>query len=565
MKDVKNNEVIIILKGEYENAVYKQQELEEYKSNPFIEALPNIFNEEDVVDKFTLFPRINNEDRIKPSNIRYHIIKRAKNFVQPLPIHIILERRLSALIRRGYLARNPIDKAFLERLKILNELRAEVADDKVINERMSHIRSTADSLSVIGISGIGKTTAIERLLLMYPQIIKHEEYEGHYFSRTQIVWLKIDCPYDGSLATLCKSFFKAIDDLLGTRYLEKFGYANRITSTMMLHMTTLASMYGIGVLVIDEIQHLLNAKNDMEDMLNFFVTLSNTVGIPTVLIGTSKAQQLFKGNFRQARRAGSEGSIMWDRMLKDSEEWNFFLETLWDFQCLQEETKLSKDIKEAFYDECQGITAVAVNLYILAQERALAQGKEKISVSVIRDTAKEDLHMIQPMIKALRNNNISEIMKYEDISINLEDISINYKSDMELNGRVREAFNERRKSIELMRRSTAENLIFDLKSMDLFKNLDDVGIKKICERVVNEASVDEEYSSLKIAALQKALEQEEKEKHNKEKTKIIETKNQGLIDLYDKARKDKVHPYDALKKNGYIKNPIEEFLKVEEV
>lgn len=563
MKDVKSNEAIIILKGEYENAVYKQQELDEYKNNPFIEALPNIFNEEDVVDKFTLFPNINNEDRIKPSNIRYHIIKRAKNFVQPLPIHIILERRLSALIRRGYLARNPIDKAFLERLKILNELRAEVVDDKVINERMSHIRSTADSLSVIGISGIGKTTAIERLLLMYPQIIKHEEYEGQYFSRTQIVWLKIDCPYDGSLATLCKSFFKAIDDLLGTRYLEKFGYANRITSTMMLHMTTLASMYGIGVLVIDEIQHLLNAKNDMEDMLNFFVTLSNTVGIPTVLIGTSKAQQLFKGNFRQARRAGSEGSIMWDRMLENSEEWNFFLETLWDFQCLQEETKLSKEVKEAFYDECQGITSVAVNLYILAQERALAQGKEKISVGIIRDTAKEDLYMIQPMIKALRNNNILEIMKYEDISINLDDIAINYKSDMELNGRVREAFNERKKSIELMRRSTVENLIFDLKSMDLFKRLDDTDIKKICERAVNESTVNEEYSSIKMAALQKAMEQEEKEKHNREKNDKVEIKNRGLIALYDKARKNKIHPYDVLKKNGYIKDPIEEFLKVE--
>lgn len=558
---MESNESIIILRGEYENAVYKQQELDEYKSNPFIEALPNIFNEDDVVDKFTLFPKISDEDRNRPTNIRYHIIKRAKNFIQPLPIHIILERRLSALIRRGYLGRNPIDKAFLERLKILNELRSEVANDKVVNERMSHIRSTADSLSVIGISGIGKTTAIERLLLMYPQVIKHEEYEGQYFSRTQIVWLKIDCPYDGSLATLCKSFFKAVDDLLGTRYLEKFGYANRITSTMMLHMTTLASMYGIGVLVIDEIQHLLNAKNDMEDMLNFFVTLSNTVGIPTVLIGTSKAQQLFKGNFRQARRAGSEGSIMWDRMLKNSEEWNFFLETLWDFQCLQEETKLTKEIKEAFYDECQGITAVAVNLYILVQERSLSQGKEKITVGIIRNTAKEDLYMIQPMIKALRNNNALEIMKYEDISINLDDIAINYKSDMELSGRVREAFKERKMSIELMRRSTSENLIFDLISMDLFRNLDHEEIKKVCNRVVNESSVNEEYSSLKLVALQKALEQEEKKKHNMTTTEKIETKNQGLIALYDKARKDKLHPYDVLKKNGYIKNPIEEFLK----
>lgn len=99
---------------------------------------------------------------------------------------------------------------------------------------------------------------------------------------------------------------------------------------MLLHMTSLASIYGIGVLVIDEIQHLLHAKNDQEEMLNFFVTLSNTVGIPTVLIGTSKAQQLFKGNFRQARRAASDGSIIWDRMDEDREEWEFFLETLWE-------------------------------------------------------------------------------------------------------------------------------------------------------------------------------------------------------------------------------------------
>ncbi|MDN8823173.1 ATP-binding protein, partial [Staphylococcus aureus] len=80
---------------------------------------------------------------------------------------------------------------------------------------------------------------------------------------------------------------------------------------------------------------LVHAKNDNEDMLNFFVTLSNTVGVPTVLIGTSQAQQLFKGNFRQARRAASEGSSIWDRMKEDSEEWAFCLETLWVLQCLK--------------------------------------------------------------------------------------------------------------------------------------------------------------------------------------------------------------------------------------
>ncbi|KEH96795.1 transcriptional antiterminator [Clostridium botulinum C/D str. BKT12695] len=560
---MKNNQNIIILKGDTEKANYKIQSIEEYIANPFIEALPDIFSEDDVIDRFSVIPRIDEKDRNMESNLRYHIIKRTKNFVQPLPVHFTVERRLSTLIRRGYLARNPLDRSYLERLRILNELRDDkVYDDLLLEERMSNIRSTADSMAIIGISGIGKTTAIERLLLMYPQIIKHEEYKGQNFSRTQIVWLKIDCPYDGSLSTLCKSFFKAIDDLLGTRYLEKFGYVNRVTSTMMLHMTSLASIYGIGVLVIDEIQHLLNSKNDMEEMLNFFVTLSNTVGIPTVLIGTSKAQKIFKGNFRQARRAASEGSIMWDRMDKESDEWKFFLETLWDFQCLKENTVLTNKLKNAFYDECQGITAVAVNLFILAQERALSEGKENITVNTLRTTAKEDLHMIQPMIKALRNNNMIEVMKYEDISINLNDISINYKRDIELIGRLEESFKERNNTVELKRRNTVENLVMDLSSIGIFEELDNVQIKKIVEKLVKKVPIDEEYSSIKTMAIKLAMELNEKKKIDKKTKENKEAKKQseGLIALYEIAKKKKKHPYEILKKEGYIKNPIDEFL-----
>lgn len=561
---MKNNENIIILKGDTEKANYKIQSIEEYSNNPFIEALPNIFSEDDVIDRFSVTPIIDKKDRDMASNLRYHIVKRAKNFVQPLPVHFKVERRLSTLIRRGYLARNPIDRSYLERIRILNELRDDrVYDNAILEERMSNIRSTADSMAIIGISGIGKTTAIERLLLMYPQIIKHEEYRDENFSRTQLVWLKIDCPHDGNLSTLCKSFFKAIDDLLGTRYLEKFGYTNRVTSTMMLHMTSLASIYGIGVLVIDEIQHLLNSKNDMEEMLNFFVTLSNTVGIPTVLIGTSKAQKIFKGNFRQARRAASEGSIIWDRMDKESEEWSFFLETLWDFQCLKENTILTDKIRDAFYDECQGITAVAVNLFILSQERALSEEKEKITVEILRATAKEDLHMIQPMIKALRNNNMMEVMKYEDISISLEDISVNYKRDIELIGKVEEVFKERNNTVELKRRNTVENLVMDLSVIGVFDELDSTEIKKLAEKIVEKLPVDEEYNSIKIIAIKSAMELNEKKKTDKKtrENKEIKKQNDGLIALYELAIKNKEHPYEVLKRKGYIKNPVEEFLE----
>ncbi|WP_430342649.1 ATP-binding protein [Rossellomorea marisflavi] len=201
----------LVLKGDFEEAEYKEQALSEYSNNPFVESLPPIFNEDDVLERFMVTPRITRQDKQSARNIRYHVLKRIKNFFQPLPSHFEVERRLSTLIRRGYLARNPLDKSFLERIRVLHQLREDEEEaHKYIDDRLHYIRSTADSLSIIGISGIGKTTAIERLLLMYPQVIKHDMYKGQPFNRTQIVWLKIDCPYDGNLSTLCKSFLRRL-------------------------------------------------------------------------------------------------------------------------------------------------------------------------------------------------------------------------------------------------------------------------------------------------------------------------------------------------------------------
>lgn len=470
------------------------------------------------------------------------------------------------MIRRGYLSRNPINKTYFERLKILNDLHSVKEEEKedTFKKNMDHIRSTADSLSIIGISGIGKTTAIERLLLMYPQIIKHEEYKDMALSRTQIVWLKIDCPYDGNLSTLCKSFFKAIDDLLGTRYLEKYGYLNRITSSMMLHMTSLASMYGIGVLVIDEIQHLINAKNDPDEMLNFFVTLTNTVGIPTVLIGTFKALQIFKKDFRQARRAGSEGNIIWDRMDKNSDEWDFFIETLWEFQYLRGKTELTNEIKKFFYDQCQGITSVAVNLFILSQERALNTDNEKITKNIISKASKEDLHMIQPMIKALRNNNRTEIMKYEDISINLDDITFRHKSNLELAGKIKEIAKNEEKQLELKRKNIVENLIIDVSTLGIFTELTEKEIEDLIKKVVDKYGIDDDYNHIKADVIKKALESNEKKKEAKGITTSIDKyEKTDLRNIYELSKKRKLHVYELLKEYGYIKNPVDEFLKVE--
>lgn len=543
-----------ILKGITEKARYKKQELKEYEGNPFIEALPSIFTEEDVLESLMIETVITEEDKCRPNHLRLHVINRIRSFMLPLPIHFAIEAKISGLIRRSYLGRNPLDKAYRKQ-------QAEFNKEKDI-EVVQHSRSTADGLTLIGISGTGKSTAVEKLLLMYPQVIEHSKYGNNLFTRKQIVWLKIDCPYDGNIKTLYKSFFKAIDDMLGTEYLKKYGYKNKSSSTLMLYMTKLASLYGIGVLVIDEIQHLLNQKSDREQMLNFFVTLSNTVGISTILIGTPKAQELFEGNLRQVRRATSEGAIIWDRMKEGSSEWEFFLEALWGKKCLKENTPLTPKIKQVFYEETQGIIAIAVNLFIMIQERALVEGTECITASLIRKTSQEDMQIIQPIIKAIRANNISEMKRYDDISIQLVKIESNPVKAIEIANRLEDLYRERHTEANKRREDYKENLTLDMIQMGIFTELDYDKVSKIVSKILESTPVDGSYEKLKMLVLKECMKRNEEYLTKKDDKRVIRGAQNGLLEIYNVARDKKLNPYEVLKQKGYIQDPLIEFKEV---
>ena len=51
-------------------------------------------------------------------------------------------------------------------------------------------------------------------------------------------------------------------------------------------------------------------------MLNFFVTMVNTIGVPVMLIGTPKARDIFEADLRSARRGAGLGAIFGNQWLK---------------------------------------------------------------------------------------------------------------------------------------------------------------------------------------------------------------------------------------------------------
>lgn len=171
------------------------------------------------------------------------------------------------------------------------------------------------------------------------------------------------------------------------------------------------------MLVIDEIQRLSQARSGgAERMLNFFVQLVNTIGVPVVLIGTYKALALFGGEFSQMRRGAGQGDLIWDRMEED-EQWLLFVESLWRFQYTRKRRTLKDDpsLSGVLYDESQGITDFAVKLYLFAQERAIESGKEEVTGAIIRSAAKDKLRLPQGVLDALRRKNQRVLTGYEDV------------------------------------------------------------------------------------------------------------------------------------------------------
>lgn len=549
------NRIIINNGAEAVEAEYKKQIIEEYSGNPFIEALPDILSSEEVVDELVIYPKYNNEERMLENHYRIHLTQRLFQCFQPLMVHLDLESRISRVIRQGYLARNPFRQeysaAFHNENNKVNALGFELSSNSVF-------RTTAAGFSIVGVSGMGKTTAINRILSMYPQIIVHSQYKGTNFSMYQLVWLKLDCPFDGSLKGLCIQFFNKVDSLLGTDYYRKFGIGRKTVDSMLSIMSQIVRNTGLGLLVIDEIQHLSQAKNSREKMLNFFVTLVNMIGVPLVNIGTMKAISVFQSEFRQARRGSGQGDMIWERLKKDR-SWELLINALWDYQWTKKEVPLTEEFIDVLYEESMGITDIAVKLYAMSQVRAIMSGKEEVTTNLIRQVGKENLRLVRPMIEALKSNDIKKIAMYEDIcTLDFEEFLNNEKPKFDLENRIQELKKAREQKEKADDLSLKQQAILKLIDIGIDAKKAQRAVEKVTDEIKGEISV----GDVVIKAIQVISEPKVNNSSTKKKNKS-EYNIQGDLRLaIEEGRKDKLSAYEIFKEKGYIKNADKDILRV---
>jgi hypothetical protein len=392
-------------------AAYREQVVPAYAGNPFIEALPPIRSRAETALLLARDLPYHHEQRALPIEVRGHLVAQIPEFFEPLAAHLELDDRLARMIRLGYRARNPLAPDFQPHLAAAVGVLG--AAPPRPPPRITW--TSATSMTLLGISGIGKSTALEASLDLYPQVIAHSAYQGRALPRLQLVWLKLDCPGDGSIRGLCLNFFQAVDALLGTAY-ERHLTQQRATVDLLLpRMARVAAQHGLGLLVIDEVQHLCAARSGGERrMLNFFVQLVNTIGLPVVLVGTYHAQPLLAGEFRQARRGEGQGDFLWERMALDA-TFRHFCTALWPYQYLRQVTPLTETLLGALYDESQGITDFVVKLFVLAQHRAMVTGIERLEPSLIHSVAIDSLRQARPVLQALKRGDLARLARLEDV------------------------------------------------------------------------------------------------------------------------------------------------------
>lgn len=410
----------IINKGRSVDAIYVKPELSEWADNLLISALPRAIDVRHAGERLAQEPKYDESLRAAPDVDRRLLLHNAMKFLFiPLDVHLDLHQRLQCAIRVGYADRNPLATDYVEQLEArIDEF------DQYASQNGSVIDGSATSASgfnIIGLSGGGKSRAVLRCLHLLPQTIRHSRFHDRNFTCKQLVWLKLDCPFDGNPRGLCIQFFNTVDAILGTDYRRNYAKRGRITDELLSDVALVAANHSLGVLVVDEIQRLSLAKSGGADkMLNFFVQLVSTIGVPVILVGTYKAMSILSGEFSQIRRGTGQGDMIWDRMENDA-QWRHFVESLWRYQYVRKDSspddrdKGGVTLSDVLYDETQGIVDFAVKLFAFAQERAIETGRERIDAGLIRKVAKDKLKMPRRVLRALKTKDMRILEQFEDI------------------------------------------------------------------------------------------------------------------------------------------------------
>ena len=262
---------------------------------------------------------------------------------------------------------------------------------KTIMQRESRgIIGGSDSFSIVGCSGIGKSSAINRAISI---ITDNKMIEMENPPVRIIPCLIVQCPWDASVKSLLLEILRKSDDLLETNY-----YGNalkaRATTDVLIGIVSQVALQHIGLLIIDEIQNCVAARNG-KYLVAMLTQLINSSGVSIGMIGTPDTLSLLETAFQLARRSlGLQYNT-----LSNDEYFSGFCKLLFKYQFLKNNTEITQQIIDWLYEHSGGVTSVVVSLIHDAQEIAILTGYETLDIVMLNQAYDQRLQLLHDFIR----------------------------------------------------------------------------------------------------------------------------------------------------------------------
>ncbi|RGC59820.1 AAA family ATPase [Agathobaculum butyriciproducens] len=384
--------------------------------NPFTDALPSVLSQAALFHLVQSRPVLPDDWQQLEAQERRMLVQKVLTLFYPFAYIYDLYDAVSRALRSTYMTFHAIDS--------IRKVNAAVITANSTFQEMAHI-TQAECGAILGVPGIGKTSALKRCLSTMPQVLEHTKYDNKPFFCKQVLYLFVECPADCTIKSLGRNIAYALDNALGTSYADSiWRFTNESVGRVAMAIKQLCITYHIGIIILDEVQNLINNSRigrQTSRLVKFLVELMNDTSTSIYLVGTLEAEDLFvrQDHLKRRTRGARLLPMQYDKTYRN------FLNSIWPYQMTKNFTPLTENIAQLIYYASGGVTAYIIKIFMESQIRVIATGEECLSESAIITTIRM-LAIERPVI-------VSEGISISDFSVEAETMfpPVNYVTQIE--------------------------------------------------------------------------------------------------------------------------------------
>lgn len=366
--------------------------------------MSNMLDSEQLIKKLTILPKY--EPSITNCSCPERLLALSDVYKIYIPSRMTFE-----IYNKIYLA---LYKS-LEKKGTISAVKQRYENYKIIRKQpYSGILGGSDSFTIIGPSGIGKSSTIDKVI----SVITQEKIISDPKNNIKIIpCLVVQCPFDSSVKGLLFEIMRKVDEYLNTNFYECVTKSKNISVDILIGMVSNIAINHIGILIVDEIQNIVKSKNGM-NLVGAITQLINNSGISICMVGTPECEQLFEKEMYLARRSIGlyYNKLDYDNFFKT------FCDTLFQYQYVKNKIVLTDELTGWLYQHTNGIIALIISLMHDAQEIAILDGSEIINVTTLNDAYQKRLLFIHNYMSQKKVN-------YTAIKIKKENYNTTKSSD----------------------------------------------------------------------------------------------------------------------------------------